>query len=338
MKRSQLYMLVGAILLGGLFLWPMWNITLEAPQYPDAIGMDIHINKFEDANPNDIKNINIMNHYVGMKDIPETIPEFSIFPKVAIGMIILGIIIAFVGKRSLYISWFAIMMVLGTIAMYDFYKWEYEYGHDLKENAAIKFTDEDGQPMAYQPPLIGAKMILNFRAISMPRLGAYLMFLGMALSVLAFIKSKKERVNIHAVSLVLLTGLLFGCSSGPQPIAYGQDACIFCKMTIVDKQHSAQVVTATGKVFKYDAIECMMNDLKEWDRPEAELYLVADYSNPGQLADATNAYFLISESIPSPMGEFLTAFENEDDRVETLKNLRGETLNWTDLKSEFEVQ
>ncbi len=338
MKRSQLYMLVGAILLGGLFLWPMWNITLEAPQYPDPIGMDIHINKFEDANPNDIKNINIMNHYVGMKDIPETIPEFGVFPKVAIGMIVLGVIIAFIGKRPLYISWFAAMLVLGSIAMYDFYLWEYDYGHDLKENAAIKFTDEDGQPMAYQPPLIGSKMILNFRAISMPRLGAYLMFLGMALSVLAFIQSKKERVSIHAVAMLLAVGLFTGCSSGPQPIEYGQDACVFCKMTIVDKQHSAQLVTKTGKAFKYDAIECMLNDLKEWEHPKVEYYLVADYTNPGQLADAVNAHYLISQSIPSPMGEFLTAFQNEIDREEILKDVNGQSLNWSELKSEFEIQ
>ena len=84
------------------------------------------------------------------------------------------------------------MIVLGSFAMYDFYLWEYDYGHDLKETAAIKFTDKDGQPMAYQPPLIGSKMILNFRAISMPRMGAYAMFLGMALSLVAFFQSKKE--------------------------------------------------------------------------------------------------------------------------------------------------
>ncbi|MEP0272799.1 nitrous oxide reductase accessory protein NosL [Ekhidna sp.] len=343
MKRSQLYMLVGAILLGGLFVWPLWNITLEAPQYPDAIGMDIHINKFEDANPNDIKNINIMNHYVGMKDIPETIPEFSIFPKVAIGMIVFGIIIAFIGRRSLYISWFAIMLVLGTIAMYDFYQWEYDYGHDLKENAAIKFTDDKGQPMAYQPPLIGAKMILNFKAISMPRLGAYLMFLGMGLSVLAFIQAKKERIaiqqpTIQMATALLIVGLVTGCSSGPQPINYGQDACAFCMMTIVDKQHSGQLVTETGKAFKYDAIECMLNDLKEWEHPEVRHYLVADYMNPGQLSDATAASYLISQSIPSPMGEFLTAFSSDEERNKIMKDVSGRSLDWTELKSEFELQ
>lgn len=192
MKKSKVYMVVGSLLLGGLFFWPMWNITLEAPQYPDPIGMGIYINRFEDAEPNDIKNINIMNHYVGMKDIPESIPEFEIFPYVAIGMMILGVLFGLIGNSKLYMVWFILMVVLGSIAMYDFYLWEYEYGHDLKETAAIKFTDENGEPMVYQPPLIGSKMILNFKAISMPRLGAYCMFLGMTLSLMAFYTAKKE--------------------------------------------------------------------------------------------------------------------------------------------------
>ena len=201
MKKSNYLMIVGALLLLSLFVFPMWNITLEAPQYPDPIGMQIYINKFADANPNDIKNINIMNHYVGMKDIPEVIPEFEIFPYFVIGMTVLGVVFGFIGNRKLYLVWCGLMIVLGSIAMYDFYLWEYDYGHNLKENAAIKFTTPDGEPMAYQPPLIGAKMILNFRAISMPRIGTYLMVLGMALSVLAFRTAKKESNEALAVAI-----------------------------------------------------------------------------------------------------------------------------------------
>ncbi|MCP4457364.1 MAG: hypothetical protein GY816_04965 [Cytophagales bacterium] len=192
MRKSQLLMFVGSLLLLSLFVFPLWNITLEAPQYPEAIGMDIYINKFVDKNPNDIKNINIMNHYVGMEDIPEQIPEFEIFPSVVIGMAAIGAIFGFIGKKKLFVAWFTVMIILGSIGMYDFYMWEYEYGHNLKETAAIKFTDEDGEPMSYQPPLIGSKMILNFKAISMPRLGAYLMFVGMSMTLAAFVIEKKE--------------------------------------------------------------------------------------------------------------------------------------------------
>ena len=75
-------MLLAVLLPLLLFVFPLWKITLEAPQYPTPLGMYIHINDFSDANPHDIKNINIMNHYVGMKYIPDAIPEFKIFPAV----------------------------------------------------------------------------------------------------------------------------------------------------------------------------------------------------------------------------------------------------------------
>ena len=111
-------MIVGSLLLLTLFAFPLWNITLKAPQYPEPIGMDIWINKFSDHNPNDIKNINIMNHYVGMQDIPEHIPEFDIFPKVVLAMSAIGLILGVIGNHKLYLVWFAAMLVLGTIAMY----------------------------------------------------------------------------------------------------------------------------------------------------------------------------------------------------------------------------
>ena len=188
-------MIVGALLLLGLFAFPMWKIMLKAPQYPEPIGMHIWINRFEDAKPNNIQNINIMNHYVGMKEIPETIPEFEIFP-VAIGvMVFLGVLIGVMGWRKLYLPWFVVMVILGSIGMYDFYSWEYEYGHNLRENAAIKFTDETGAPLAYQPPLIGHKRILNFDATSLPMIGAYLMFIGMLLTLVAHFVAKKELNN-----------------------------------------------------------------------------------------------------------------------------------------------
>ena len=185
-------MITGAIFLLALFFFPLWNIALEAPQYPDSIGMDIWINKITDQEPNDIKNINLMNHYVGMKDIPAEMEEFKIFPPVVITMAVLGLIIGFLGKRKLYLVWFVVMSMLGAAGMYDFYLWEYDYGHNLSEHAAIKFLDAEGDPMAYQPPLIGNATILNFVAKSWPRAGAYFLFTGMLLSVVAFFVDKKE--------------------------------------------------------------------------------------------------------------------------------------------------
>lgn len=192
-------MIIAALLPLGLFLFPLWNITLEAPQYPIPLGMNIHINDFSDANPHDIKNINLMNHYVGMKYIPEAIPEFKIFPAGIIITTIIGLIIAFKGNYKWFLFWFILMIVLSSAGLYDFYLWERDYGFDLDPKAIMKFTNPDGTVMGFQPPLFGSKVILNFKAHSYPRLGAYFLGLGIATSLIAYLVGKKNHKKVNVM-------------------------------------------------------------------------------------------------------------------------------------------
>ena len=91
------------------------------------------------------------------------------------------------------------------------------------------------------------------------------------------------------ITYLLFLVLLSSCSVRPQEIIYGQDACHFCSMTIVDKQHGAELVTDKGKIYKFDAIECMINHLSENTYP-IEHYLVTDYNEPEKFIDAKNSY------------------------------------------------
>ena len=192
MKKSRLIMIIGALLPLGLFLFPLWNITLEAPQYPTPLGMNIHINDFSDMNPHDIKNINLMNHYVGMKYIPDAIPEFKIFPAGIIITTIIGLLIGFKANYKWFLGWFIMMVAVSLAGLYDFYLWEHDYGHDLDPKAIMKFTNPDGSVMGFQPPLFGSKDILNFRANSYPRLGALFLAIGIVFGLIAYIVGKKE--------------------------------------------------------------------------------------------------------------------------------------------------
>jgi hypothetical protein len=191
-------MIIGSLFILGLFIFPLWNITLEAPQYPIPLGMDIYINDFADANPHDIKNINLMNHYVGMKYIPESIPEFKVFPMVIIVMSIIGLLLGLKANYRWFLGWFVLMCLLAAAGIYDFYLWEHDYGHNLDPKAIMKFTNPDGTVMGFQPPLFGSKDILNFRAHSYPQLGAYFLAIGMTLSLLAYIFGRKSKTLITA--------------------------------------------------------------------------------------------------------------------------------------------
>ncbi len=188
-------MVLAALLPLLLFLFPLWNITLEAPQYPTPLGMDIYINDFADANPHDIKNINLMNHYVGMKYIPDAIPEFKIFPIGIIITTVIGLVIGLKANYKWFLYWFIMMVLVSAAGMYDFYLWEHDYGHNLDPKAIMKFTNPDGSVMGFQPPLFGSKDILNFKAHSYPQLGAFALAAGIALAFVAYLKGKKERNN-----------------------------------------------------------------------------------------------------------------------------------------------
>lgn len=137
------------------------------------------------------------------------------------------------------------------------------------------------------------------------------------------------------VSLFLF--IFASCEVSPKPINYGSDGCHFCSMTIVDKQHAAQIVTKKGKAFKFDAVECMMNHLKSVDMSSIELFMVNDFQEPGELIDANKATFLISKEIPSPMGEYLSAFKSkvEAENIEAENN--GKLYSWNELLTRFKV-
>ena len=94
-------------------------------------------------------------------------------------------------SASWFLGWFILMLVLGLLGMYDFNNWLLDYGTDLDPKAIIKLTDSEGNPINYKPPLFGTQKILNFTAHSYPRTGAYLMFIGMSLTLVAWWIRKK---------------------------------------------------------------------------------------------------------------------------------------------------
>ena len=134
---------------------------------------------------------------------------------------------------------------------------------------------------------------------------------------------------------VVILLLTISCKVEPQAIEYGKDQCNFCKMNVVDKTHSAQYVTKKGKQFKFDAIECMINDLNEKEEGDIALLLVANYGNPGEMIDATSAIYLISKEIKSPMGANLSAFFLKNKAEELQQKHGGETYDWDTLKQKF---
>jgi copper chaperone NosL len=187
-KPVRIMCFIAALLLIPTFYYPLWRIDLIAPQYPEGLFLTIYANKLG----GNVDIINGLNHYIGMRTLhADDFKEFVILPYIFGGFIILGLVVAFINKRSLFFIYTIGYVLFCILAMVDFYRWEYEYGHDLDPAAAIIVPG-----MAYQPPLIGYKQLLNFSAWSWPDAGGYLL-VGSALLLVAgsVIEIRKQRIK-----------------------------------------------------------------------------------------------------------------------------------------------
>jgi copper chaperone NosL len=321
----MLSLVCGIILIVVIFV-PMWRIDLTAPQYPEGLVLKIHANKLS----GDVDVINGLNHYIGMRKLVESdFIEFTILPYLIGFFALMGIITYFVNRRWMLYTFGTLYILFGIIAMYDFYRWEYDYGHNLDPTAAIIVPG-----MAYQPPLIGFKQLLNFGAYSFPDVGGYI-FIGVGL-ILVFLFIREWRLKPKltvAASTLLLMFSLQSCSSGPQPISFGKDACHFCKMVISDQRFGAEVITDKNKIYKFDDVHCVVSFMKSGDVPSTEIasvYLV-DFSEKGKLVKAEESFLLQAEQLRSPMGGNVAAFTIADSMKKFQQEISGVPVNWKDL-------
>lgn len=136
--------------------------------------------------------------------------------------------------------------------------------------------------------------------------------------------------------LLISVVLLVSCQPTSQPINYGEDECVHCKMSIVDAPFAAELVTKKGKVFKFDAIECMMAYLREQTEKEFSMYLVHDLNIPTDWQDATQCKYLVSKDLPSPMGGNLSAYSTNEGAENMQLSKGGEIYDWAGLAILFE--
>jgi copper chaperone NosL len=184
-RVSRLLVALAALSMALVYVLPLWQIGLQAPQYPEGLGLYIAVDRIVGQQPQDLNSINGLNHYIGMKVIaPDDIPELTYMPKILAGLIALGLLTAAAGKRRLLMGYAALLLLVSVAGLADFYKWSYDYGHNLSPEAILKIPG-----MTYQPPLIGSKQLLNFHATSWPASGGWVLIAAVTLVCLLAIRA-----------------------------------------------------------------------------------------------------------------------------------------------------
>ena len=329
---TRILLIIAAVGLGIVLYTPIWRIELNAPQYPEGLSLTIHAKGLQ----GNVDIINGLNHYIGMKTLHnEDFIEFTILPYCFIFFVVAFILVAVLNNRKWLNVLFILFVAFGIIAFVDFWRWEYNYGHNLNPNAAIVVPG-----MAYQPPLIGFKQLLNFGAYSIPDTGGWF-FIGAGLLLLLCViiewrkyrSVKKNLTGANTILAMTLCLLFSSCQNGPVAIVTGKDNCYFCKMTISDARYGAELLTQKGKVYKFDDIHCLRSFMQSKFLAEQEIkdvYLV-DFAGDHSLLKAGESFLLQGDEIHGPMNGNIIAFKNKDSMSEKADRFKATAIGWEQL-------
>jgi copper chaperone NosL len=333
---------LSVLILPVCYFVPLWQIQLWAPQYPEGLNMKIWINRLSGA----FDIINGLNHYIGMAMIrAEMFPEFKFMIYLLGALIALGLLAVAMGTRK-WLWIYVVVLALGGLAgLADFYRWGYDYGHNLDPNAAIQVPG-----MSYQPPLIGYKSLLNFTAYSGPDVGGWILIgsgvvagLVLGWEVLRQMRARPTACRSNAVTtsvrVVMLSSLAIpatACTRSPEPFRYGQDECAECKMTITDRRFGAQLITEKGKVVKFDDLRCLAVFGNRAAGEGIRSRYVCDFQRPEHFIPVADAWYLTSPKLKSPMRSDTAAFASANELRKVRDDLgEGDEGRWETLEKKL---
>ena len=185
---SPRVLLVGAVLLLlPVYVFPLWDMTMFAPQYPDGLRIHIYSYKLDGGNNGqDIKEVNVLNHYIGMRDlVTEDFTEFKWMPFVVGVLGLLFLRTAVLGKMSHLVDVLVLYLYFGAFALWSFAYKMWSYGHNLAPTASVKIAP-------FMPPLFGFKQLANFGVYSYPAAGSYALFAATFCLFLAFVLAWRQ--------------------------------------------------------------------------------------------------------------------------------------------------
>ena len=166
--RPRLLLVLAVLCLAPTYFTPLYKMTMFAPQYQEGLRLEIYSYKLEGGNRNqDIKEINVLNHYIGMKDlVTEDFKEFKWLPFVIgiFGLLLLRA--AVLGRAAHLVDVTVLYVYFGLFALWSFAYKMYQYGHQLDPKAAVRVDP-------FMPPLFGFKKLANFEVYSYPQVGSY---------------------------------------------------------------------------------------------------------------------------------------------------------------------
>ena len=187
--RSRILVLAAALLLIPTFIFPLWRMTLYSNQFPDGLQLYVYTYTLDGGHPqgrDDLREINTLNHYIGMRPLLESdFSEFKWMPLLIGVFFILALRSAVMGKMSNVVDVDVLFGYFGLFSLWSFYNRLYQYGHNLDPTAPVKVPP-------FSPPLIGPKQLANFTVYSYPGVASYFLVAFVLVLALAVLYSSRK--------------------------------------------------------------------------------------------------------------------------------------------------
>lgn len=133
---------------------PLWTLTMRAPQYPKGLRLEAYGTRMV----GDLRELNILNHYIGMPPVEMPALEASMFP-IGIGLLIaLSLMAPF--HRWLQRLAIGATGVTPVLILLDLQWWLYTFGHSLDPQAPIRLKP-------FTPLVLGSSKMGNFASMGM---------------------------------------------------------------------------------------------------------------------------------------------------------------------------
>jgi hypothetical protein len=188
--RARLVVLGAGLLLAGAIAFPLWQMTMFAGQFPE--GLRLHIFSWQIVGGNngaDLQGINILNHYIGMREIQAVdFVEMKYIPFAFGVFALLGARAALFARVRDLVDLSVLFVYFGLFSFATFAYRMYTYGHRLAPEAPITVEP-------FTPPILGHQQIANFEVYSYPAPGTYLVVAyGLVLVVILFLEARRRGV------------------------------------------------------------------------------------------------------------------------------------------------
>jgi hypothetical protein len=179
---SSLLIALSAVLIGLSFFFPWWKMVFIAPQYPEGLNIIVYPNKL--AGQIDI--VNGLNHYIGMSNFSEAnFPELTYLPYLIGGLVLITLATALIRKKSVLYILICLIIIGGSLGVYDLHRALHDFGTNLSPHAPIKIAP-------FVPPIIGQNRVANFITHSLLGPGSYFVLAAFVLLLIPLWKDRKK--------------------------------------------------------------------------------------------------------------------------------------------------